>query len=790
MAVLPVGIGPETSYNISRSLRFNSADSAYLNRTPASAGNRKTWTWSGWVKRSALGSSQPIIFADAGSNTNMHIRFNSTDTMQFFQQVSGVDTFSIVTTQVFRDISAWLHVVAVLDTSQATSTNRVKLYVNGTQITAFSSTLYPSQNYDGTWNSNVTHQMGAWVSAPQYLNGYLTEVNFIDGQALTPSSFGETDAITGVWKPKKYTGTYGTNGFYLNFSDNSGTTATTLGKDYSGNGNNWTPNNFSVTAGAGNDSLVDVPTLWGSDTGAGGEVRGNYCTLNPLDGLNTAGALLGVFSNGNLDFSVAGSTGNSPRMNAVSTIYFPSSGKWYAEFTNISNRSVGIVAGSVNQAGVPFTKYITVTSGGRDFYDGSITSGAAASFTTSDVIGVAYDIDNATVKFYKNGVEFIAFGSVTTSTAYCFGSHHQASGTAGTFLANFGQRAWANTAPSGFKALCTTNLPEPTIKQGDDYFNAVLYTGNGSTQSITGVGFQPDWVWVKKRSGAENHELVDVLRTPSKRLASNTTDAESTGGFTSFNSDGFTLAGGYGTDNENAQTYVAWNWKANGAGVTNTAGTITSTVSANTTAGFSIVTWTQGVVGTDTVGHGLGVKPAMVIHKRRGTTSDWTVWHQALDANPNNYYLLVNSTAAKAGSTNWENPTSTTIKPAIGSTGDTYVAYCFSEVAGFSKFGGYTGNGSTDGPFVFTNMRPKWILLKRTDSTSGWLVIDTVRQTYNVLGPYLLANTSNAETTGTTVFDALSNGFKMRSATTLNDNGATYVYAAFAEFPFKTALAR
>ena len=278
-------------YQISRSLRFNSADSAYLNRTPASAGSRTTWTWSGWVKRSTIGSSvySTLLGALSGSN-NFEMRFNG-DTLDIYDSVSGV-TWRLTTTQVFRDPSAWYHIVFNYNSTQATSSNRLALYVNGVQVTAFSTATYPSQNNLSIFNSAIPQAIGAALTG-DYSNGYMTEINFIDGQALTPSSFGETNAQTGVWQPKAYSGSYGTNGFYLNFSDNSNTTAATLGKDYSGNGNNWTPNNFSVTAGAGNDSLVDSPTSYGTDTGVGGTVRGNYCTLNPI---STAG---GTFTNGN-----------------------------------------------------------------------------------------------------------------------------------------------------------------------------------------------------------------------------------------------------------------------------------------------------------------------------------------------------------------------------------------------------------------------------------------------------------------------------------------------------------
>ncbi len=226
--------GAPAGYQIERSLRFNSANSTYLDRTPASASNRKTWTWSGWVKRSTLGNQ---VLLDAGTAPNTFFRFDTNEKLAFADYTSG-PTYNIelITTQVFRDFGAWGHITLVVDTTQATSSNRVKLYWNGSQITAFTVSTYPSQNFDTGWNAATAHRIGSYLSSTNFFNGYLTEINFIDGQALTPSSFGETDTDTGVWKPKKYEGTYGTNGFYLKFADNSGTTSTTLGKDSSGIG--------------------------------------------------------------------------------------------------------------------------------------------------------------------------------------------------------------------------------------------------------------------------------------------------------------------------------------------------------------------------------------------------------------------------------------------------------------------------------------------------------------------------------------------------------------------------
>jgi hypothetical protein len=780
-------------YQIQRSLRFNSADSAYLNRTPASAGNRKTWTWSGWVKRGSLGASQYLFSAftaesDAGF---FGIRFEQNDNSF---QITGWDNTWRNTTQAFRDVSAWYHVVVILDTTQATADNRVRLYINGVEVTNFALKNNPSQNADLGVNGNWAHTISSNTSPiNQFFNGYMTEVNFIDGQALTPSSFGEYNADTGVWQPKRYGGSYGTNGFYLNFSDNSNTTAATLGADYSGNGNNWTPNNFSVSAGAGNDSLVDVPTNWGVDTGVGGSVRGNYCTLNPL---GVAGA---IPTNGNLAVSSSSTVGNR-----IST-FLLTSGKWYWE-----GSGDGYVGAIIGLDGAQFTDSISGAGSksigywwfdGRAYWDGG-NSGTGTTYTSSDVIGVALDMDIGNVKFYKNNtlIHDLTFGSGTVPnlSSGVYPGYNVGNATTSVDF-NFGQRPFAYTAPSGFKALNTQNLPTPTIgattaTQAGKFFNPVLYTGNASTNNITGVGFETDFVWFKCRNAGFSNVLMDRVRgITNARLFSNLTDAESTSTtyINSTNSDGFQLAVGDNGANGSGNTYVAWNWKANGAGVTNTAGTITSTVSANTTSGFSVVTLT-GINAAATVGHGLGAVPQMIIMKSRSAADNWYVYHVSIGA-PN--YLILNGTAASAAAGSvWNNTTPTSSVFSIGNnTGTgTQVAYCFAEVPGYSKFGSYTGNGSADGPFVFTGFRPAYVLIKKTSASDQWFVWDSKRSTINqITGGYLIPNLSDAEGSVNAVMDLVSNGFKIRGTdTSWNLSGATFVFAAFAEAPQKFSLAR
>lgn len=794
--------GGAGGYQVQRSVRFNSADSAYLSRTPGSAGNRKTWTWAGWVKISALAATSKVLFGTADAVTNNNscaIRFNPNLQLEVYD-LPATFNMELVTTQVFRDTGAWSHIVVAVDTTQSTSANRVKIYFNGSQITAFGTATYPSQNLDTIVNSTVLHGIGRGGSYDAlYFNGYLADIHFIDGQALDPTSFGEFDT-NGVWQPKAYSGTYGTNGFHLDFSNNS--TAAALGTDTSGNGNTWTVNNISVTAGAGNDSLVDSPTNYGSDTGAGGQVRGNYCTLTPL--ISTSSTL----SNGNLDYA-----STATYQSAFST-FGVRTGKWYFE------AAVGTFATDavIGVASAPFSTatYVggTATSWGYEGAVGRIYNNAAfsaygATFGAGDVIGVAFDADTGKLWFAKNGT-WQASGNpatganpaatLTTGIDYLFGV---SAGSGGTWTCNFGARAFTYTAPSGFKALCTQNLPTPTITKGNTAMDVVLYTGTGAALTPTSaLGFSPDFVWIKGRSGATDHALYDTVRGATIDLVSNSTAAETTQtqGLTAFNSNGFSV-GTLAKINTNAATYAAWAWDGGSSTVTNTAGTISSQVRANASAGFSVVTYT-GTGTLSTVGHGLGVKPALLIIKNRDAAIGWIVYHSSMGATK---YLLLNTTDSEAASANaWNNtePTSSVFTLAAGNglvnvNNNKAVAYCFAPVAGYSAFGSYVGNGSTDGPMVFCNFRPAFVLIKSSSAAGNWMMYDYARGSFNLNSKKLAAASALAENDATNLggdtvgIDFLSNGFKIRTTgANHNDSSVTYVYACFAENPFSLARAR
>ena len=339
--------------------------------------------------------------------------------------------------------------------------------------------------------------------------------------------------------------------------------------------------------------------------------------------------------------------------------------------------------------------------------------------------------------------------------------------------------------------------PTYAIPDGRVAMAATTYTGTGASlavaNTVNGVNFQPDFVWVKGRSGATDHALYDSVRGTTKDLVSNATSAETTQatGLTAFGSTGFTV-GALAKMNTSAATYVGWQWKGGGTPVSNTAGSITSSVSANTTAGFSVVTYT-GTGANATVGHGLGVAPSMVIVKNRGAGNAWDIYTAMTGANA---YLSF-TTAAVASGLFPSVATSTVFSitggaGGQGASGGTYVAYCFAPVSGYSAFGSYTGNGSADGPFVYTGFRPRFVLIKRTSAAQSWQLHDTSRNPYNSADSYLSSNAANAEAADVVpALDILSNGFKVKTSNiTWNGSGDTYIYACFAENPFKFANAR
>jgi hypothetical protein len=579
-----------------------------------------------------------------------------------------------------------------------------------------------------------------------------------------------------------------------------------FGYDASGRGNNWTANNLSSTPGVNNDSLTDTPTSYGTDTGVGGEVRGNYATMNPINSSSSYN-----LSNGNLKLVCP--SGTFPDDFTHATIQIPTTGKWYWTCTYTEaggGGGVGVTPGSVQVSyGTLTGTYASFRADGTYAKAAGVTANSTpASASDGDVYTFAFDADNGRLYIAKNATPNISstaqLTGFTTGIPYNVSFNNTTNTTQQIRDFCFGASAFPYAAPTGYKALCTQNLPTPTIgatstTQANDYMNVVLYSGNSSTQNITGVGFAPDFTWLKVRNDVQNHRLFDTVRGANKRIMSSSTAAEATttDELTAFGSDGFTL--GANTDvNGTGFTYVAWNWNAGGSTVTNTSGTISSQVRASTTAGFSVVTYTGNGSGGATVGHGLGASPSWIIIKSRSNATNWMVWTDKLTTNyaleglnttgaevsggsPSKYIRAVSSTTFTIGDDVSVNQ----------SASYTYVAYCFAPVAGYSAFGSFTGNGSNDGVFVYTGFRPEWVMLKSATQAYRWYMLDAARNTYNVMNGRLFANNSNAEATNSDILDFTSNGFKIRTSDAeINGSGQTIIYACFAEFPFKYALAR
>ena len=607
--------------------------------------------------------------------------------------------------------------------------------------------------------------------------------------------------------------THNTNGntyIYMAFAD---TRESAFFKDVSSNGNHFTPVNLDYR-----DSVPDTPT-------------NNFATFNPLD--TYAGAT--TFSEGNLKgVTTSGGTGRQ-----TSTIR-PASGKWYAEFyvADSTRFAVGIENGQrTNSAqGGNDVNSIIASYNGQYYYNGGGGS-YMSSLSNGNIVQVAMDVDNklvfiginntwqnsATASEIEAGTATNSLGAKASATAATlfqgdmgiFTEDNSGSGAMSS-IANFGQDSsfagnyatansnadengfgsFAYAPPTGFLALCSQNLPDVDIIDGTENFNTVLYTGTGSSRSVTGVGFSPDWIWMKSRSDASGHRFYDVVRGAGKGLSSHSTGEEYIEtGLTSFDSDGFSLGTQAGT-NGSGTSMVAWNWLAGGSAVTNNNGSITSSVSANTKAGFSIVSFDLQSSGSKTVGHGLSAAPELYFLK--GTTSSGAHWFTYYgDATD---YMTLNSSGAGADDDRlWDDtsPTSTVFTVGSlftsGSYGAAHIAYCFHSVEGYSKIGNYVGNGSADGTFVYTGFRPAWVMVKRSSAAGGWHMFDNKRpNAYNVIDKRLEADNSDAEnSTSGCLIDLVSNGFKFRGTfDNINGSGATHIYLAFAEAPFKYANAR
>jgi hypothetical protein len=792
---IPLILAGGGSYQINNSLRFRSGNSGFLSRTSgASPTNDKIFTWSGWTK---LGRTVEAT-TDYGELVNGYTA--STDAgfgeLYFYNgalRFSGAVSVWRNSTAVFRDPSAWYHIILSVNTTQATAADRIKIYVNGTQVTSFTTSNDPTQNATvGINNASTAIRIGRdnAASSTRNMDGYMADVYFIDGQALTPSSFGQTNAETGVWVPKKYVGTFGNNGFFLEFKDASAASNTAIGKDSSGNSNHFTPSGISVTSGNTFDQMTDTAT-------------NNFCTLNPLD---KSAAV--TFSSSTLSITGGSAGGGSTFSQTGTTFGIPRTGKWYFEFSrdtagaDANGFGVNITRNYRGGNGWPTTRnndgypgYYSfewgfaishdVASNNITWRNNFIVTGAAvatnstSSTATTAVYGFAIDCDNSLAYLYENG-------SLKTNSNGLSFTHPGSDAIFAIFKSdhivsvNFGQRPFAYTPPTGFKALNTANLSVPTIKKPSTLMGIAAYTGNGSTQSISSLTFQPDLVWIKSRSAATTTNIFDSQRGVQKGIQSTGPNAEYTDAntLTAFNSTGFSLGSDASSRgvNINTNTYAAWNWKESNS------------------AGLDIVLYTGNGGGARNIAHGLGVAPKWMFVRGRDARV-WAGWHTNLTSAA--YYMDLGTAAAEAVDTTMFDSTAPDASNfRVGSYNNVnavnYVTYLWSEVSGFSRFGSYVGNASTDGPFVWCGFSPKWIVIKARSIATSWMIFNPTGTSPNEAILRVLTDTAGAETSNTYGIDYLSNGFKVRapSGYSINNSGETYTFAAFAEAPFKYARAR
>lgn len=744
-----------SQFVINQSLLLNDDDNPYLSWTPTSAGDRSVFTISVWVKRGNLSpSSSDIIFYQGSNNLSSFYAglFFINDQLSFENWETSYQ-FQRRTNRLFRDPSAYYHIVAHLNTNNPVVSERVKIWVNGVEETSFSNSVNPGllgyQN--NRINTANVHYIGRSSSISNQFDGYLSDFYFIDGQALTPTDFGEFDADNN-WKAKDFTGTFGTNGFHLDFANPSN-----LGEDRSGNNNDWTTTNITTS-----DQVSDSPS-------------NNLLTLSPLE-ISSVGSL----KEGNTQFD----SDTTPLGQRCHGTHYVSSGRWYFEWNCIvvgSEIYVGITSNSLENSFNSNGSYVAIQGGTIRNGATNIQTGLTA-LTNGDVVGVALDLDANTLQFYLNNV---AYGTSISIPSGAYTPYIADGGSTSVVEGKIivSSDDWTYAAPLGHQELSIENIRAQenyTINKPSDYFDVITYTGDGvNPRSITGLDFQPDLVWIKNRSDAFWNSLWDSTRGTGSVLHSNNSNAEGVGSdgvLTSFDGNGFTIDTGVTSDvwtNEINDNYVAWCWRE-----------------SNTT-GFDIVGYT-GNGSARTINHNLGQTPEMMILKDRttgGGTNRWIVYHKDIDATPENNYLHLDGTEASLSSTvlfNNTAPTSTNFSVGASTTLNTntneYIAYLFSSIPGLIKVGSYEGNGSSNGPFVYTGFKPRYLMVKSLQSSTNWLVVDTERDGLNVTAAPLSPNVASVENTFIFEADFLSNGFKIRnSGVDANGSGQTIIFLAVAE---------
>ena len=828
-------IGQPTAQVIDGSLKFNGVNQ-HLTKTFSSSGNRRTFTVSYWIKESGKGSSptnNPHIFAATPSeNTRGGIVHRGTGSdaneIYLYNQKSNTTGCQVWTNSLHRDFSGWKHIVWVVDTTQATGTNRVKFYINGVQETLNFATT-PAQYYEIEINDNNEHRIGRGYP-DDYGNYYLSQLYSVPGQTLGPENFGFTDPQTNTWRPKKYTGTFGTNGFYLPLDNQDD-----FEVDKSGNGNDFSKSNFSGTFNDPN-VLKDSPS--GAVFGGRGQTGitttssapANYATYNALDNHGN------TLSNANLTASNA-------------------AGSWYASFGSIPSSdgrhyfevtpttltttcAIGVYVGNGRtdfNGNYPYDANTYMIHQNGYIYHAASTATYQTTYSANDTVGVAVDSKNRKVWISVNG-SFVSGENPTTGIgglqdvtgvgAMPDGEIYPVvSNRSATADINFGQKPFKYAPPQGFLPLNSASArPNKVVPRPDQYVGVTTYSGDNSEYRLLSLNHQPDFTWFKERGNTRSHILSDTVTGITKHLSTDDNGVQTSPSYpyvSSVDERGIVLRGGTSSGgNVSGRYYVAWTWKAGGnkntfnvddvgyatfAASGTTAGDITPTAtSIGTKQGFSIIKYTGSGTSGDTLPHGLSQTPDLIITKCLDASSiDWIVKPVGL-LSSESHMLILNGTNASFQGTGGHisAQTSTTVTLTEGSndgnynnTGDNYVMYAWHNVPGLQKFGSYIGGGSTY-PFVELGFRPALIWIKDT-STSGnhydWQIFDSTRDPINLGNDnadsknVLFANLNSQENKGSNPWaqcDFLSNGFRMNDASvTLNNSGSTYIYCAWAEAP-------
>lgn len=757
-------------YKINQSCRFNDDDSAHLQRTnPGTRTSGTLLTISVWLKRCNItvgGSKMPILDGGSGANDATVLAIDANDRLQIKHKDGGSTNFQYLSTQVFRDITSWYHIFVKYDSTDATAGDRIRVWVNNVEINDWDTEDNPSSNKTHDWTKTsefVRIGRGRLDDSTYYSDFYLSEFHVIDGQALTPSSFGESKY--GIWIPKRYTGTYGLAGFYLDIADSAD-----LGKDISGNGGD-----FASSGLTSDDQVIDSPT-------------NNYCVMNNL--LKDPGSL--SFADGNLHLN----SGSAGYENGIGT--FACLNKTYFEVNSEDANGKGV---GVSQLDADFTTY---TSTGKAFlrHDGKIQVNGSeietglATIGNGDIVGVAVNLTSNKIWFAVNNTWVDGGDPAAGTDGYDISALTEdlfplvldlSNSSLINVLSNFGQLDFTYTPPTGFKALCSNNLPNPSIKDSSKGFDTVLWEGNATVRNITNLNFMASngsLVWIKNRDQADEHKLIDTVRGATKELSSDSDVIEGTDadGLTAFLSNGFSLGTGATGYNDNGENFVAWCFRE------------------GIKYGFDIVPYI-GTGSAQAINHNLGGVPELMIVKSKDVVRYWRVYHHhaANKTDPETDYGELNSSDSWSDSNLiWNDTAPTSTQFTVGTSQNVnentkyFITYLWKSVEGFSKVYSYTGNGNADGPFVYCGFRPRYLLLKKASgSTESWVIHDSERDIFNPVSTRLRPDLPNAELTGTNFIDFTSSGFKIRTTSLMwNSNTITYIGIAIAEQPGKWANAR